>query len=303
MVSKRFIMEALLCRSGCFSNLVYGFELVLLLPTECGGFGLYADFVMTTVAQEDRSRVVLPSCPSNGWISGVFRGSGLPNGQELINSPGKTNDTRPCTACQCGLSGCSEAESHGPYLGGSGFITDEKGVGYTRDHPEHMVPLKLFEPETPPMFSVGATGIEQPGTFTSEFGAVTMSSFESLSATLKPEHWSLHSEPFRERNWPADGIIASFFGNSSRAALDEIGTIPLQRQVYMSMVGQALWIKSQVEIFRAKNIFGTLTWQLNDVYPSGSWGSLEYGPEGRTGQVVRSKSAHIWTRCHQHGFI
>ena len=42
----------------------------------------------------------------------------------------------------------------------------------------------------------------------------------------------------------------------------------------------------QVETFRATNIWGTLTWQLNDVYPSGSWGSLEYGPEGRAGQVV-----------------
>ena len=96
---------------------------------ECGGFGLYSDFVMTTVAEEDRSRPVWPSCPSNGWISGVARGTGLPNGKKLINSPGKTNDTRPCTACQCGLSGCSEAEMHGPYLGGSGFITDEKGQG------------------------------------------------------------------------------------------------------------------------------------------------------------------------------
>ena len=100
---------------------------------------------------------------------------------------------------------------------------------------------------------------------------------ESLSATLAPEHWSLHSEPFKERNWPADGIIASFFGNQSRARVDDVGALALQRQVYQSMVGQALWIKSQVETFRATNIFGTLTWQLNDVYPSGSWGSLEVG--------------------------
>ena len=57
---------------------------------------------------------------------------------------------------------------------------------------------------------------------------------------------SLHSPPFRERNWPADGIIASFFGNSSRAALDKVGALPLQRQAYQSMLGQALVIKSQV---------------------------------------------------------
>jgi hypothetical protein len=128
---------------------------------------------MTTVAQEDRSRVVLPSCPSNGWLSGVFRGSGLPNGQKLVNSPGKTNDTRPCTACQCGLSGCSEAESHGPYLGGSGFVTDEKGPGWNATTPERLVPIKLFEPKTPPILSISQTGVDKPGTFTSEFGAKT----------------------------------------------------------------------------------------------------------------------------------
>ena len=74
------------------------------------------------------------------------------------------------------------------------------------------MPIKLFEPATPPTFSVSRTGMAQPGTFNSEFGAVTMSSFESLSATLKPEHWNLHSAPFKERHWPADGIIAPFFG-------------------------------------------------------------------------------------------
>ena len=148
------------------------------------------------------------------------------------------------------------------------------------------MPIKLFEPATPPTFSVSQTGMAQPGTFNSEFGAVTMSSFESLSATLKPEHWSLHSAPFKERNWPADGIIASFFGNRSRDALSDVGAAALQRQAYQSMLGQALWIKSNVETARASNLWGKLTWQLNDVYPSGSWGSLEYGPLGRKGQVV-----------------
>lgn len=156
----------------------------------------------------------------------------------------------------------------------------------------------MFKPANPPTLKIAKTGADQPGTFTSEFGCVTMSSFESLSATLKPEHWSLHSDPFKERNWPADGIIASFFGNRSRAKLDEVGALPLQRAAYQSMLGQALWIKSQVETFRATNIWGTLTWQLNDVYPSGSWGSLEYGPEGRKGQVVggRWKTLHYVLR-------
>jgi beta-mannosidase len=40
---------------------------------ECGGFGNYASFVMRTVAEEDKSRAIWPSCPSNGWVQGVQR--------------------------------------------------------------------------------------------------------------------------------------------------------------------------------------------------------------------------------------
>ena len=31
---------------------------------------VYATFVMTTVADEDKSRIVWPSCPADGWSSG-----------------------------------------------------------------------------------------------------------------------------------------------------------------------------------------------------------------------------------------
>jgi hypothetical protein len=41
----------------------------------------------------------------------------------------------------------------------------------------------------------------------------------------------------------------------------------------------------RVEIFRSSNSWGALVWQLNDIYPSGSWGSLEYGAVGARGQV------------------
>ena len=34
---------------------------------------VYATFVMTLVAQEDQSRVVWPSSPASGWVTGVNR--------------------------------------------------------------------------------------------------------------------------------------------------------------------------------------------------------------------------------------
>ena len=46
---------------------------------------------------------------------------------------------------------------------------------------------------TPAHFDSSAPiGLQYNSTFTSEFGSVTWSSFESLSATIDPSHWSLH---------------------------------------------------------------------------------------------------------------
>jgi beta-mannosidase len=45
--------------------------------------GIYATFVMTVVAQEDKSRVVWPSCPASGWTGGVNRLTSIPNGNPL----------------------------------------------------------------------------------------------------------------------------------------------------------------------------------------------------------------------------
>lgn len=54
---------------------------------ECNGHGIYASFVMTTVAQEDPSRPPWPSCPANGWASGVDALWNLPNGSPLGLNP------------------------------------------------------------------------------------------------------------------------------------------------------------------------------------------------------------------------
>jgi len=43
------------------------------------------------------------------------------------------------------------------------------------------------------------------------------------------------------------------------------------------MLSQALWVKSTIEGFRNTNSFGVVTWQLNEIWPSGGWGSIEYG--------------------------
>lgn len=110
---------------------------------------------------------------------------------------------------------------------------------------------------------------------TSEFGASVFSSFESMSETLEEQDWGVHggSPPdtchlvygnlnecngtnvLAERNYACDSHIHAYFG---AAALDEIGEAAFKSQLYLCMVSQALWIKGQIEVFRASNSFGAL---------------------------------------------
>ena len=75
-------------------------------------------------------------------------------------------------------------------------------------------------------------GPAQYGTFTSEFGCVAMSSFESMAATLPPENFGLHGNAptdqcpggfFRQctgtnvmsqRNYAIDSLVTPYFGAS-----------------------------------------------------------------------------------------
>ena len=132
---------------------------------------IYATFVLAIVVQEDMSRVVWPSCPAAGWTGGVHKLDSRPNGDPLGLMPrlskGGANDV--------------VIETHGPYQGGNGFTT----VTATP-------PAVLFDSNIPTTLTVKPTGPQLANIFASEFGCVTMSSFESMSAKLSPDHWSLH---------------------------------------------------------------------------------------------------------------
>ncbi len=141
--------------------------------------GTYASFAMGTVAEEDASRSIWPSCPGGGWLSGVDRLTSAPNGKPL--SPRAVSQSSP--------------ESHGPYVGGNGFPTDE-AYGWNVDD------LVLFAPPMLPSVQPVPTGPQYKGWFKSEFGCVTYSSFESVSPFLSPDNWALHSSPMHERSWP-----------------------------------------------------------------------------------------------------
>ena len=64
---------------------------------------LYANFVLTTIAEEDKSRSVWPACPAAGWSSGVDRLTSRPDGTALLTKYDVTMET------------------HGPYQHGNGW--------------------------------------------------------------------------------------------------------------------------------------------------------------------------------------
>jgi len=76
-----------------------------------------------------------------------------------------------------------------------------------------------------------------------------------------------------------------------------VGEQAFKKQLWQCMVGQALLIKQNIETRRSKNEFGIIVWQFNEIWPTGGWGSIEYGTVGYTkGQVLggRWKPLHYW---------
>jgi beta-mannosidase len=240
---------------------------------ECTTNDLYASFVMKTVADVDNTRVIWPSSPSlYGWESGVRTSDGKPNGQ-------------PLRIRQSADSKAHQLELHGPYP-----------RGYSNSYPGvNGVPAaNSNETLLPPVFREEAVGIARPNTFISEFGTTAHSSFESMSQYLQPSEWSLHgggspdtcehvwgnlnrcngTNAMAERNYPGDSRIAAFFGDD--VLLDEVGPKVFQRQLYLSMMAQALWLKGQIETLRSGNSYGTIIWQMNEIWPTGGWGCMEY---------------------------
>ena len=152
-----------------------------------------------------------------------------------------------------------------------------------------------YETRTPFHFKKAHTGLSYPNQFVSEFGASVFSSFESMSTVLSEGNWGLHGNPsmksncslvyknanecqgsgvLTQRNYPCDSHIEAYFGDTHH--IDEVGKNNFQLQLYQCLLSQMLWMKGTIEELRSKNSFGTLIWQMNDNWRSGSWGLLEY---------------------------
>jgi hypothetical protein len=208
---------------------------------ECGGGGLYDSFVMPEVAALDSSRPIWPSCPSPGWMSGVDRLSSRPNGRTLKMGAG--GDPRPA-----GFP--FPQESHGPY---TAFMKDSM-EGVTM--PKALPVGSMTDPRTAPAL----TGAEYEGWYKSEFGAVSWSSFESMSAQMPSDQWSMASNGAKTRNWNASNVIAKFFGPTAAVNMGRSGETAFKKQLYQSMIGQQLFLKTEIEAWRSQNLWGSTIW-------------------------------------------
>jgi hypothetical protein len=132
------------------------------------------------------------------------------------------------------------------------------------------------------------------------------------------ENFCNGSNVMAERNYACDSHIEAFFGTTD---LESVGRGPFRAQLHRCMMAHALWMKGQIEAMRSANSFGTLVrvpirsytvelvefpptnfsvvtlsfmqvWQLNENWPTGGWGLIEYGSKNNmSGQVVGGR----WT--------
>lgn len=278
------------------------------------GTSIYATFVMTVVAEEDKMRVIWPSCPAKGWSTGVHKLTSMPNGKALTTPDKKS---QRCTT----IPGAKCIEVHRPKWQGSGFPAVNGRESLTPFHTPVPWPWNfagLFPSNIPLNLTRNQISPALQNNFSSESpGGTVFSSFESMSATLDPSHWGIHAgQPWdtchkgphgdriceggnvmAERNYPCDNFIIVYFGKVG-SNVNATGELAFKQQLYQCMIAQALLIKQNIEWTRSMNRFGILVWQFNEIWPTGGWGSIEYGNPNFPGQSLggRWKPLQYWYR-------
>ena len=259
--------------------------------------GDYEALVTTRIAATDPSRTIAPHSPMpDGWASGVDRLTTRPKpGQTFVAGVKPAGVGRPANYSFA-------MEGHGPYVATTAPYAGARGRALEAIMPSPG-PILVHVPNSYQFYDTAAepswTGVQHEGWFESEFGVVSWPSFESASATLPEDQWGLDSRVAKTRNWNPVIVIQSMFGVNATARMACTGEAAFKRQLYQSQIGQALLIKTLVEAWRSTNNFGTIFWMFNEIWPTGGWGSIEYGARGVPGQIEggRWKPLHYQLRA------
>ena len=110
--------------------------------------------------------------------------------------------------------------------------------------------------------------------FCSEFGFQSFPSMKAIRGFCPPDQRNITS-PVMEHHQRNDNGNTIILQTLSRYYRMPVG---LKETVYLSRIQQAEAIRTAVEYWRTKRpvCMGALYWQLNDVWPTASWSSLDY---------------------------
>ena len=86
-----------------------------------------------------------------------------------------------------------------------------------------------------------------------------------MSSEMPPDQWGMLTPGAKDRNWNPSNVISTFFGTGAASAMSESGEVAFKRQLYQSMVGQLLFLKTEIEGWRSQNVWGTTFWMYNEV--------------------------------------
>ena len=100
-----------------------------------------------------------------------------------------------------------------------------------------------------------------------------------------------------QRNYPCDSHIKAYFGDID---LNTTGQLAFQVQLLQCLLSQTLWIKGEIELIRSTNSYGSLIWQLNEHWPTGGWGLIEYSQKHDDGKITGGRwkpAMHLIKQC------
>ena len=110
--------------------------------------------------------------------------------------------------------------------------------------------------------------------FVSEFGYESFPSLESIKYFAQKKDFNFTSKlmEYHQRSPIGNSIILENFSRYFRFPEG------FNNMIYLSQVQQAIAIKTAIEYWRTlkPRCFGTIYWQLNDIWTGPSWSSLEY---------------------------
>jgi len=136
---------------------------------------------------------------------------------------------------------------------------------------------------------VTSAQLDQDTYFKSEFGQVSLPAFETIESVLDGSKgdYLLDSEVLVHRKHAGHELslpVSSLFGDATGTPLNfsDTSEANFRRMIFFTQMAQTLCIKTFLEeLRRGKDTFGSIIWQLNDVWQASSWGSLDYGGRWR----------------------